>query len=179
MIATDWSSCSRATRIRLNVSWTRTPAFVLASAAVFTLKITIRSISVASLNGCVAKISTCWTDRREQNSYWGRTTCMTYATLILATDDWCAISSKMRSRHLANRIATQAPLTKEILTHLHPDDIRFPGVPAETTANLDRKFRVICPGCARASVVPTEYLARRVDCPCGKRFRIDWGEVFE
>ena len=82
-------------------------------------------------------------------------------------------------RHLANRIATQAPLTKEILTHLHPDDIRFPGIPAETTANLDRKFRVICPGCSRASVVPTEYLARRVDCPCGKRFRIDWGEVFE
>ena len=82
-------------------------------------------------------------------------------------------------RHLANRISTQAPLTKELLTHLLPDDIYFPGVPEETTHNLARKFRVICPGCNRASVVPTKFLSRRVDCPCGHRFRIDWGEIFE
>lgn len=82
-------------------------------------------------------------------------------------------------RRLANRIADLAPLTKELLTHLMADDLEFTGVPGEITANLNRKFRVSCPGCSKSSIVPTEFLARRVDCPCGERFRIDWAELFE
>lgn len=82
-------------------------------------------------------------------------------------------------RHLANRIADQIPMTKELLTHLKPEDIQFTNVPGDVTASLDRKFRVLCPGCSKSSIVPTQFLSRRVDCPCGERFRIDWAEVFE
>lgn len=82
-------------------------------------------------------------------------------------------------RNLANRIADVAPVTKELLTHLKPDDIQFSDVPQDSVEWLDRKFRVTCPGCERSSVVPTAFLTRKVDCPCGQRFRIDWGEVFE
>ena len=82
-------------------------------------------------------------------------------------------------RNLANRIATTAPVTKELLTHFQPVDLTFDDVPEESLALEDRKFRVVCPGCIRSSIVPTEFLSRRVDCPCGERFRIDWGSVFE
>ncbi len=82
-------------------------------------------------------------------------------------------------RNLANRIAMLAPVTKELLTELQPEDIQFEKVPEETFASLSRKFKVECPGCGRSSVVPTGFLSRKVDCPCGHRFRIDWGEVFE
>lgn len=82
-------------------------------------------------------------------------------------------------RRLANRIADQTPLTKELLTHLHPNDIQFPGVPDTMVADLDRRFRVTCPSCAKRSTVPTSFLAKRVDCPCGHRFRIDWGDLVD
>ena len=82
-------------------------------------------------------------------------------------------------RNLANRIADTAPVTRELLTHFQPTDLQFDGVPEETLTTDDRKFRVTCPGCSRSSIVPTGFLSRRVDCPCGERFRIDWGSVFE
>lgn len=82
-------------------------------------------------------------------------------------------------RNLANRIADETPITKQLLTEIMPDDIQFASVPADALAPLERKFRVVCPGCVRSSIVPTAFLTRRVDCPCGERFRIDWGEVFD
>ena len=80
-------------------------------------------------------------------------------------------------RRLANRIADIVPITTELLTTIDADDIDVPGVPEAATQQLDRRFRVSCPACAKSSEVPTAFLSRRVECPCGKRFVTDWGEV--
>jgi hypothetical protein len=80
-------------------------------------------------------------------------------------------------RRLANRIANVSPITKELLTRVDADDVRLAGVPAEATSGLEaRRFRVACPSCDGASEIPTSYLSRRVQCPCGAKFHVDWGE---
>jgi len=80
-------------------------------------------------------------------------------------------------RQLANRIADVSPITKELLTRFEADDLVLADAPAPTMAELDqRRFQVTCPGCENTSEIPTEYLARHVECPCGARFTSDWGE---
>jgi len=80
-------------------------------------------------------------------------------------------------RNLANRIADQAPVTKELLTHIEPDDFLFREAPPEKLQCHDKQFQVYCPGCSRSFVVKANFLTRRVNCGCGKKFRIDWGAV--
>ncbi len=80
-------------------------------------------------------------------------------------------------RNLANRIADQTPVTKELLTHIVPDDFLFPATPPEKLQSHDKQFQVYCPGCARSFVVKANFLTRRVNCGCGEKFRIDWGTV--
>lgn len=80
-------------------------------------------------------------------------------------------------RRLANRIADQTPVTKELLTHLAADDFSFPQTPPEQLQLHNKQFQVYCPGCQRSFVVKAELLARQVNCGCGKKFRIDWGTV--
>jgi hypothetical protein len=82
---------------------------------------------------------------------------------------------------LANRITGIAPLTRELLTTLEPDDIAFDAVPAGIFENLDseqRVLRMMCPGCKTPSRVPQDFLGRHVQCRrCKKTFYADWGEL--
>jgi AAA+ superfamily predicted ATPase len=81
---------------------------------------------------------------------------------------------------LANRIATVAPLTREILTTLEPADIIMEGVPDELWKDLDkpREFQVACPGCKQSSRLPQDYLGHKVHCKrCNQSFVADWGEI--
>ncbi len=81
-------------------------------------------------------------------------------------------------RRLANRIADVAPLTKKLLTRLEPEDFCLADVPEDVWLCLDKCFfRVNCPGCQLARVIPASYLARRVKCACGHRFVADWGQL--
>lgn len=80
-------------------------------------------------------------------------------------------------RNLANRIADRTPITKELLTHIDPADFLFPAAPPEQLLSHDKQFQVYCPGCTRSFVVKADLLARRVNCGCGRKFRIDWGTV--
>jgi hypothetical protein len=82
---------------------------------------------------------------------------------------------------LADRIAGVAPLTREILTTLQPDDIEMEGVPAAVWKELDspkRIFEVLCPGCRRHRRLPQKLLGHTVHCrECSHRFEAGWGEV--
>jgi tellurite resistance protein/adenylate kinase family enzyme len=83
-------------------------------------------------------------------------------------------------RVMANRIANATPLTRELLTEFHEQDLRFPTVAAEHwsrfSANILR-FRVDCPGCGRQRILTSELLGRRVRCAsCRQVFIIDWAE---
>ena len=80
-------------------------------------------------------------------------------------------------RNLANRIADQTPVTKELLTHLMPEDFAFPQFPPDQLSLENKQFQVSCPGCEKSFLVSPNLLARRVSCACGHRFRIDWGTV--
>lgn len=80
-------------------------------------------------------------------------------------------------RNLANRIADQAPVTQELLTHLHPQDFLFPNVAANRLALDRQQFQVSCPGCEKNFLVHRDFLGRRVSCGCGHRFRIDWATM--
>ena len=83
-------------------------------------------------------------------------------------------------RHLANRIADVNPITKELLTTLKDIDLQFSTVPSKVTGNLESaRFRFQCASCERDSLVPVEFLSRRVKCRCGNRFHADWGEYVE
>ena len=82
-------------------------------------------------------------------------------------------------RRLANRVAGVTALTKELLTVLEPTDIQI-NAPAEMWERLNsanKRVRVHCEGCTSESVIPTEYLGRRVKCKkCEHRFIAAWGE---
>lgn len=83
-------------------------------------------------------------------------------------------------RRLANRIASVAPLTKELLTALHPDDIELADVPPDRVAKFadtNHKFIVACPGCEHESRVPGKFLGQSVQCKkCDHKFVAEWGE---
>ena len=84
-------------------------------------------------------------------------------------------------RGLANRVADIAPLTKELLTRLEPEDVTMVGVPHDVFAAADRdeyRVRITCPGCSQTSNLKTANLGRRVKCnKCGQQFDAKWGEV--
>ena len=83
--------------------------------------------------------------------------------------------------HLANRIAGMAPLTRELLTTLQPEDIVMPDVPASVWSDLDsptRRFRMVCPSCQQSSGLPQEYLGKSLKCKrCGKQFCVEWADL--
>lgn len=83
-------------------------------------------------------------------------------------------------RRLANRIASQANLTKELLTTFEPDDLAFTGVPPESLAAAAQeqlRLRVSCGGCGEKTAVPSSYLGKRVRCQkCQHAFVVRWGE---
>ena len=84
---------------------------------------------------------------------------------------------------LANRIASIAPLTRELLTTLEPADIDMPDVPAAIWRDLEstqRCFRTTCPHCQHASRLSQALLGNKVQCKrCEKSFQADWGEVID
>jgi AAA+ superfamily predicted ATPase len=86
-------------------------------------------------------------------------------------------------RRLANRIASIAPLTKEILTRIEPDDLHFAAIPPEQldkTAGSALRIMVECPGCRQQTRTGAEVLARKVRCKsCQHEFRAEWGEPVE
>lgn len=82
-------------------------------------------------------------------------------------------------RRLANRIAGIAPLTRELLTTLQPDDLlvdpAFEIPASETLAAM--RLRVPCPGCQETRTMPATLLCQTVKCPrCETRFTCEWGE---
>ncbi len=83
-------------------------------------------------------------------------------------------------RRLANRIAGVAPITKELLTVLQPEDIEVEGVPAAALApeRLEAmKFTMHCPGCDAPRKVSLRHLGRRVQCKkCSAEFTVNWPE---
>lgn len=81
-------------------------------------------------------------------------------------------------RRLANRIADQSPLTRELLTNLHADDIQLPNVPHDTWPQENkRRFLISCPNCNTRCAIPESSLGRRVRCrQCDHRFQAKWGE---
>ncbi|MGE3776422.1 MAG: AAA family ATPase [Pirellulaceae bacterium] len=82
-------------------------------------------------------------------------------------------------RRLANRIADIRQLTRTLLTTFQPEDIQLPGVPPSAwPGDLSTlRFRVLCDGCRDATVVPTDFLGKRVKCRrCEHRFVVGWGE---
>lgn len=86
-------------------------------------------------------------------------------------------------RRLANRIASIAPITAELLTVLEAVDIDLNGVPRELLAaasNEEQRFRVLCEGCGGKTDVTAAFLAQRVKCKaCNHRFTSAWGEPVE
>ncbi|MCA9188565.1 MAG: AAA family ATPase [Pirellulaceae bacterium] len=82
-------------------------------------------------------------------------------------------------RGLANRIAGVVPVTRDLLTTLHEDDVPFATVPSDIMqcGNGALRVRVACPGCGDTSMVVAEHLGRRFRCrPCQAEFTADWGE---
>lgn len=81
---------------------------------------------------------------------------------------------------LADRIVDIAPLTKEVLTRLEPEDLAFDDVPAEVWQALGKgetRFVVDCTGCQHSSRIRPDYLGQRLQCRrCQSVFSADWGE---
>src|SRR3989304_9563323 len=83
---------------------------------------------------------------------------------------------EMQSERIAplrNRIAQLAPITREILTTLEPEDMHMDDLPPAGGGRLDwkdRPFRLKCPGCAELAKFPQSLLARQVPCRgCGHK----------
>jgi AAA+ superfamily predicted ATPase len=81
---------------------------------------------------------------------------------------------------LANRIMGMAPLTRELLVTLEPDDILMPDIPEEIWHDLDsavRSLRAICPFCQHSGSSSQNHLGKQIQCPaCKKSFIFEWGE---
>jgi hypothetical protein len=86
-------------------------------------------------------------------------------------------------RRLANRIAGIAPVTRELLTVLEPDDIEVEGVPPSAVSDealASLKFEMRCPGCQAVRKLTVQHLGRRVQCKkCSTEFLVDWPEIAE
>ncbi|WP_425614611.1 AAA family ATPase [Anatilimnocola sp. NA78] len=86
-------------------------------------------------------------------------------------------------RRLANRVASIAPLTKELLTTFEADDIAVSGVPesaVKINAEDPPKLRIACPHCGATVKTFANWLGKMVRCPkCDGRFVGEWGELSE
>ena len=84
---------------------------------------------------------------------------------------------------LANRIAGTAPLTRELLTTLQPEDVVMTDVPPAVFSDVGSatlRLRASCPACGHASGLPQEFLGKSVRCKhCGGQFCVDWAEPEE
>lgn len=86
-------------------------------------------------------------------------------------------------RRLANRIASIAPLTRELLTTFEADDIALHGAP-ESAVHIDPenppRIRLTCPECSASVKAPITFLQKQVRCPkCQATFTAMWGELEE
>jgi hypothetical protein len=86
-------------------------------------------------------------------------------------------------RRLANRVASIAPLTKELLTTFEADDIAVAGVP-ETVWHFPSekppRVRLDCPECSASVKALITWLDKTVRCPkCENKFVAQWGEPVE
>jgi SpoVK/Ycf46/Vps4 family AAA+-type ATPase len=83
-------------------------------------------------------------------------------------------------RQLANRIAGVAPLTKELLTTLQPDDVQIEELSPEFWEPLEKgevQFTIRCEGCGDTTEAPPKYLGRKVRCKrCQTKFVAAWGD---
>ncbi|MBM4089817.1 MAG: AAA family ATPase [Planctomycetes bacterium] len=84
-------------------------------------------------------------------------------------------------RRLANRVAGVAPVTRELLTVLTPDDVHMDQVPSDLWNLLDdphTRFGITCTRCRKSARVRADLLGKRVACPrCRETVLADWGEA--
>jgi hypothetical protein len=84
-------------------------------------------------------------------------------------------------RRLANRVASVAPLTKELLATFEAEDIALHGAPEQAVSIDDAnpvKLRIACPHCTAPVKSFANWLGRMVRCPkCEGRFVAEWGEL--
>ncbi|QDU30043.1 Stage V sporulation protein K [Anatilimnocola aggregata] len=83
-------------------------------------------------------------------------------------------------RRLANRVASIAPMTKELLTTFEAADIAVQEVP-ESALTIDAskppRLRIACPHCSATVKTFATWLGQIVRCPkCEGRFVAEWGE---
>ena len=82
-------------------------------------------------------------------------------------------------RRLANRVASVAAVTRELLTVFTPEVVAFPEVSDDLSASLQNeelRFRVTCTECREAFLLRADQLGRRVRCPrCQTSQQADWG----
>lgn len=84
-------------------------------------------------------------------------------------------------RRLADRIAGVAPLTKELLTVLQPEDILPDGIAAEelSLAAIEKlRCELPCPGCKEQLRFSAKYIGRRAKCnKCGAELDVRWPDA--
>ena len=77
-------------------------------------------------------------------------------------------------RRMAIRIASLTPITHELLTHIKPEDISFPGLPEAEWAELGSKRKMAkfrCNDCEQSITGMDSQLLQEPKCPkCGQRF---------
>lgn len=82
-------------------------------------------------------------------------------------------------RCLANRIADVTPVTRELLTVLHPEDVELREVPRSVLEALDSdtmRFMTECDECQKELRVKIKHLGARVRCPhCRSKIQVEWG----
>jgi SpoVK/Ycf46/Vps4 family AAA+-type ATPase len=82
-------------------------------------------------------------------------------------------------RCLANRIADVTPVTRELLTVLHPEDVELREVPRSVLEALDSdamRFTTECNECHKELRVKIKHLGARVRCPhCRSKIQVEWG----
>ena len=93
----------------------------------------------------------------------------------------CSRNSFERSvRKLANRLAKENEVSREMLTTLQADDIEVAGVDdahLRAMAAESGQVRVVCGACESSRVIDDSLLGTEIDCAsCGKKIMVDWGE---
>ncbi len=109
-----------------------------------------------------------------------------FVTLLSESDEHFGNGRLVRNvfeeaiRRLATRIAPLAPLTRELLSTLQPDDVLFRRGAQGVVAAVEpatMRLAVTCPKCQKSSRMNGALLARRMQCRrCGHAFRAEWGE---